>query len=257
MLAAHVLGCRRGALVGMGGFDPVQEERFFSLVRRRAEHVPLQHLTGKVGFHRLELSVGPGGFVPRPETEMLVEWGIEVLSGISGPLVVDLCSGTGAIALAVAHALPDAVVYAVENDSQALYWLHRNARERNTAGDRPVVVVTGDAVSPKVLAGLDGRVDLVLSNPPYVPLGTPLPPEVAAHDPGRALYAGPDGLAVIRPLLTRAAALLRPGGWLGVEHDDSHAEAVPRLLESRNVWTGTRDHRDLAGRPRFATAQRR
>jgi release factor glutamine methyltransferase len=241
----------------MGGFDPVQEERFFSLVRRRAEHVPLQHLTGKAGFHRLELAVGPGGFVPRPETEMLVEWGIEALSGISGPLVVDLCSGTGAIALAVAHGVPDAVVYAVENDSQALYWLHRNARQRNLAGDRPVAVVTGDAVSPKVLAGLDGRVDLVLSNPPYVPQGTPLSAEVAEHDPDRALYAGPDGLAVIRPLLTRAAALLRPGGWLGVEHDDSHGEAVPRLLVSSDVWTAISAHRDLADRPRFATAQRR
>jgi release factor glutamine methyltransferase len=240
----------------MDGFDPVQKEQFFSLVRRRAERVPLQYLTGNVGFHRLELSVGPGGFVPRPETEMLVEWGIEVLSGISGPLVVDLCSGTGAIALAIARERPDAVVYAVENDPRALYWLHRNARRRNAAGDRPVVVVAADAVSPRVLSGLDGRVDLVLSNPPYVPLGTPLPPEVAVHDPEQALYAGPDGMEVIRPLLTRAASLLRSGGWLGLEHDDSHGEAVPRLLQAGDAWADIADHCDLADRPRFVTARR-
>ncbi|HEX6074758.1 MAG TPA: peptide chain release factor N(5)-glutamine methyltransferase [Micromonosporaceae bacterium] len=257
LLAAHVLGCSRAALVGMDRFDPVQEERYFSLVRRRAQRVPLQHLTGTAGFHRLELAVGPGAFVPRPETELLVEWGLAALSGVAGPLVVDLCAGTGAIALALARQRPDAVVYAVERAPEALFWLHRNARRCHAAGDRPVAVVAGDAVASNVLSGLNGRVDLVLANPPYVPLGTVLPPEVAIHDPGQALTAGPDGLAVIRPLLTRAGALLRPDGWFGVEHDDSHGEVVPRLLAAQNTWTVIADHPDLAGRPRFATARRR
>jgi release factor glutamine methyltransferase len=149
------------------------------------------------------------------------------------------------------------VVYAVERDPEALHWLHRNVRGRHAAGDRPAVVVAGDAVTPKVLSGLNGRVDLVLANPPYVPLGTVLPPEVAGHDPDRAVTAGPDGLSVIRPLLTRAAALLRPNGWCGVEHDDSHGEVVPRLLAAQRAWTAIADHPDLAGRPRFATARRR
>ena len=256
MLAAHVLRCPRGVLSSIDGFSPVQRDRYFSLVRRRAERVPLQHLTGMAAFHMLDLLVGPGVFVPRPETELLVEWGLAILSGVRGPLVVDLCSGTGAIALAVARQRPDAVVYAVERDPGALYWLHRNARQCQITGDRPVVVVTGDAVAPSVLSGLNGRADLVLANPPYVPEGAVLPPEVAEHDPDQAVIAGPDGLTVIRPLLTRAEALLRSGGWVGVEHDDSHGETVPRLLTAQRAWTAVTDHADLTGRPRFVTARR-
>ncbi len=198
--------------------------------------------------------VGAGGFIPRPETEVLVEWGLAGLPPDS--LVVDLCAGTGAIGLAVAHERPDATVYAVERHPAALRWLHRNAADRQIAGDRPVTVVAGDAVAADVLTGLNGRVDLVLANPPYVPTGVVVPPEVADHDPESAVYAGADGLAVIRPLVHRAAGLLAPGGRLGVEHDDSHAEAVPDLL-TRAGWTDVADHPDLAGRPRFATARRR
>lgn len=257
LLAAHVLGCARGALPGKDRFSPIQASQYFLLVRRRAGREPLQHLTGTAGFHRLELEVGPGVFVPRPETELLVEWGLAALSGASEPLVVDLCAGSGAIAFAVARQRPDAVVYAVERDPRALRWLHRNARRRHAAGDRPVVVVAGDAVSPRVLTGLNGRVDLVLANPPYVPRDATLPPDVAGHDPGEALYAGPDGLAVILPLLLRASSLLSVGGWFGVEHDDSHGAVLPRLLAEPGVWTRIADHQDLAGRPRFATARRR
>src|SRR5690606_35247797 len=133
-------------------------------------------------------AVGPGGFIPRPETELLVEWGLSVMG--REPVVVDLCAGTGAIGLAVAHQRPDAIVYAVEAEPDALTWLHRNAGRRRAAGDRPITVVAGDATDPHVLAGLDGRVDLVLANPPYVPSWVRVPEEVAKHDPSQAVFAG-------------------------------------------------------------------
>jgi release factor glutamine methyltransferase len=248
LLAAHVLGVSRGALVLVDRWDPVARARFERLVARRAGRVPLQHLTGAVGFGRLTLAVGPGVFVPRPETELLAQWAVST----GAETVVDLGSGTGALALA--NELPGARVYAVERASAALAWLRRNAADRAAAGDRPIEVVAGDATDPAVLAGLDGTVDLVVSNPPYVPAGVPVPPEVADHDPPEAVFAGPDGLAVIRPLVTRAAALLRPGGWLGIEHDESHASAVVALLRDR--FTRIADQRDLAGRPRYVTGAR-
>lgn len=258
-LAAHVLGVPRGRLALVDDWPPAQRARFEELVRRRAERVPLQHLTGTVGFARLELAVGPGVFIPRPETELLAQWAVATggAGGRAGPpgiTVVDLGSGTGALALAIAHELPDARVYAVEGAPAALRWLRRNAADRAAAGDRPIQVVAGDATDPAVLAELDGTVDLVVCNPPYVPAGVPVPPEVADHDPPEAVFAGPDGLAVIRPVIARAAALLRPGGRLGLEHDDSHAAAVRRLLASR--FTQIAEHRDLAGRPRYVTAVR-
>jgi release factor glutamine methyltransferase len=250
LLAAHVLGISRGRLALVDSWDPRQRARFEELVGRRADRVPLQHLTGTVGFGRLTLAVGPGGFVPRPETELLAQWAVTT----GGSMIVDLGSGTGALALAIAHELPGAQVYAVERSPAALAWLRRNAADRAAAGDRPVEVVAGDATDPAVLAGLDGTVDLVVANPPYVPDRVPVPPEVADHDPPEAVFAGPDGLAVIRPMIARAAALLRPGGWLGLEHDDSHAAAVVAMLH--RSFTRIADHRDLAGRPRYVTAAR-
>jgi release factor glutamine methyltransferase len=250
LLAAHVLGTSRGRLALAGGFDPAGLARFEELVARRAARVPLQHLTGTVGFGRLELAVGPGAFVPRPETELLAQWAV----GVGGSVIVDLGSGTGALALSIAHELPAARVYAVEESPAALAWLRRNAADRAAAGDRPVEVVAGDATDPALLAGLDGAVDLVVCNPPYVPEGAPVPPEVAEHDPPAAVFAGPDGLAVIRPVAARAAALLRPGGWFGLEHDQRHGGPVSRLL---GQWfADIDDHLDLAGRPRYVTARR-
>lgn len=250
LLAGHVLGVSRGRLVLVTGMSPEQAARYRRLVRRRADRVPLQHLTGTAGFGPLTLAVGPGAFVPRPETELLAQWA--VVTG--GSLVVDLASGTGALALAIAHQLPAARTYAVEKSPAALGWLRRNAVDRAAAGDRPVTVVAGDATDPAVLAELDGTVDLVVSNPPYLPEGTPVPPEVADHDPPEALFAGPDGLAVIRPLVVRAARLLRPGGWFGLEHHETHEPLLPQLL---HPWfTRVADHRDLAGRPRYGTGQR-
>ncbi|MEV4626193.1 peptide chain release factor N(5)-glutamine methyltransferase [Micromonospora sp. NPDC049523] len=263
LLAAYVLDTSRGRLALTARFTPAQLDRFAELVRRRVGREPLQYLLGSAPFRYLELAVGPGVFVPRPETELLAGWGIEGARAMGGgtgaavePLVVDLCSGSGAIALAVADEVPQARVVAVERSTEALTWLRRNAAERAAAGDRPIEVVAGDVTEPGLLAGLVGQVDVLLCNPPYVPSTTAVPPEVADHDPAEAVFGGPDGLAVIRPVLARAADLLRPGGLLGIEHDDTHAEAVPALLRADGRFDEVRDHPDLTGRARFVTACR-
>jgi release factor glutamine methyltransferase len=218
--------------------------------------VPLQHLTGRAPFRHLELAVGPGVFVPRPETEQLTGWVLERLAGVAEPLVVDLGAGSGAIALSVAHEHPAARVVAVERDPGAIEWTRANAAARAAAGDRPVEVRAGDMTDPQLLRELDGAVDVVVSNPPYVPDGARVPREVADHDPPLALWGGPDGLDVVRGLLRTAARLLRPGGWLGIEHADQQGSALPALVRSHGAFTAVEDHPDLAGRPRFTTAQR-
>lgn len=262
LLAAHVLEVPRGRLALADGFTAAQLARFDELVARRARREPLQHLVGSAAFRHLELAVGPGVFIPRPETELLAGWGVEQVRAVAPAVaseevtVVDLCSGTGAIALAVANEAPGARVVAVERAAPALAWLRRNAAERAAAGDRPIEVIAADVTDPGLLEELAGRVDVLLSNPPYVPEGTRVPPEVADHDPADAVFGGPDGLAVIRPLIVRAAVLLRPGGVLGIEHDDTHAGAVPALLRADGRFVDVVDHPDLSGRPRFVTARR-
>ncbi|MFI7429671.1 peptide chain release factor N(5)-glutamine methyltransferase [Micromonospora sp. NPDC049836] len=256
-LAAYVLDVPRGRLALADAFSPAQRDRLAALVERRAAREPLQHLTGTAGFRHLELAVGPGVFVPRPETELLAGWGIEQARPLAAPLVVDLCSGSGAIALAVAQELPAARVVAVERSPAALDWLRRNAADRAAAGDTPIEVVAADVTDPDLLADLVGRVDVLLCNPPYVPRAVAVPPEVARHDPDEAVFGGADGLAVIRPVLARAAQLLRPGGALGVEHDDTHGATVPALLAADGRYERVEEHRDLAERARFATASRR
>lgn len=256
-LAAYVLEVPRGRLALADGFTPAQRDRLDALVRRRVTREPLQHLLGSAGFRHLELGVGPGVFVPRPETELLAGWGIERAREYAAPLVVDLCSGSGAIALAVAQEVPAARVVAVERSPAALAWLRRNAAGRAAAGDRPIEVVAADVTDPELLADLAGRVDVLLCNPPYVPRSVTVPPEVAGHDPDEAVFGGADGLDVIRPVVRRAALLLRPGGAIGIEHDDTHAAAVPGLLRVDGRYDRVEEHRDLAGRPRWATASRR
>jgi release factor glutamine methyltransferase len=223
---------------------------YLRLVERRAEREPLQHITGSAGFRRLDLAVGAGVFVPRPETERLVEWGLAVLAGQEEPTVVDLCAGSGAIALAVADEHATATVYAVEQAPAALGWLHRNA-----APYARVTVVEGDATEAGTLSTVDGTANLVLSNPPYVPNGTPVPPEVGRYDPPEALWGGPDGLTVVRGVVASAARLLRPGGWLGVEHAEVHAPAVLRLVGAAG-FERVVTHPDLTGRPRFTVGRR-
>jgi release factor glutamine methyltransferase len=255
LLAAHVLGVPRGSLLLVDAFTPPQLAIFDDLVAERAHRVPLQHLMGTVAFGAIDVLVGPGVFVPRPETDLLVAWAFDRPLP-PAPVAVDIGSGTGAIALAVAHRWPDARVYAIEQDPDALNWLRRNASLRVAVGDRPIEVVAADVRDPAATDWLADRVDLLLCNPPYVPDGTPVPAEVADHDPVSAVFGGPDGLDVIRPVVSRAAAIVRTGGWVGIEHDESHRSAVVELFSETGVFTAIEVHRDLAGRPRFTTARR-
>jgi release factor glutamine methyltransferase len=256
ILAAHVVGVERSRLMLHPLVDPPVVEALRKLVERRAAREPLQHLLGTAVLGPVEVAVGPGVFIPRPETELLLEWGVREIAGISSPLVVDLCTGTGALALAVAAARPDARVHAVEVDPSALTWAQRNISEHVGRGGTPVTLHSADVRAPDLLVELEAHVDLVLCNPPYVPDGTPLPPEVTEWDPPLAVFGGPDGLDVIRTVVNAAAGLLRYGGALAIEHDDTHGDAVPALLRRRRVLTDVEEHRDLAGRPRFATARR-
>ncbi len=255
-LAAYMLGVSRTRL----GLHPLVEsdwvERYRSLVARRASRVPLQHLTGSAVLGRTEIQVGPGVFIPRPETEVLVEWSLAAIKDVVAPVVVDLCSGTGAIALAIAQARPDATVHAIERADGALAWARRNLELHNDAGGTPIDLRGGDVFDQRLVNDLDGTADLVTANPPYVPEGTVVDPEVADHDPAEAVFAGADGLSVIKPLISVAAGLLKPGGALAIEHDDTHGESVPALLSARRVLADVEDHQDLTGRPRFVTARR-
>jgi release factor glutamine methyltransferase len=256
LLLAHVLGVSRTALLTGADVPDDAAARFASLLGQRADRVPLQHLTGRAPFRHLELAVGPGVFVPRPETEQLAGWALERLAGLDAPVVVDLGSGSGALALAIAQEHPGARVTAVERDPGALAWTRHNAAARAAAGEPPVRVVEGDMTDPGLLPELDGAVDVVVSNPPYVPEGAGLPREVADHDPPLALWGGRDGLDVVRGLLDTAVRLLRPGGWLGIEHADRQGAAVPALVRAHRGWDDVEDHPDLAGRPRYTTARR-
>jgi release factor glutamine methyltransferase len=255
LLLAAVLGTSRAGLLTAGDVPADAAARFAGWVEQRASRVPLQHLTGTAPFRHLELAVGPGVFVPRPETELIAGWVLERIAGLAAPTVVDLGSGSGAIALAVAHEHPGARVVAVERDAAAIEWTRHNAAARAAAGDTPVDVRAGDMTDPGLLTELGGAVDVVVSNPPYVPDGARLPREVADHDPPLALWGGPDGLDVVRGLLVTAARLLRPGGWLGIEHADQQGSALPALVRGSGRWTDVVDNGDLAGRPRYTTAR--
>jgi release factor glutamine methyltransferase len=256
LLAAHLLGVDRTRL----GMTPLVEHSWISdyraLVAKRAERIPLQHITGEAYLGAATLLVGPGVFTPRPETEVLLEWALDAISTVKAPLVVDLCSGTGAIAIAISMARPDATVIAVESDAGALSWARRNIDRHQRHGGTPITLRGGDIFDERLLSDLDGKVDLVTANPPYVPEGTPVEPEVAQHDPGVAVFAGDDGLAVIKPMISVAAGMLKPGGSLAFEHDDTQGTSVPALLAGRRVLAGVEDHVDLNGRPRFVSARR-
>ncbi|WP_433556538.1 N5-glutamine methyltransferase family protein [Pseudonocardia xinjiangensis] len=257
LLAAHVVGVERGRLMLQPLVDPPVVDALRHLVERRAAREPLQHLLGTAVLGPVTVAVGPGVFTPRPETELLLEWGLHAIADIQSPLVVDLCTGSAALALGVAVSRPDAVVHAVEVDSVALTWAQRNISDHVSAGGTPVTLHAADVRWTDLLLELESHVDLVLCNPPYVPDGTPLPPEVVGWDPPDAVYGGPDGLEIIRAVIAASAGLLRYGGSLGIEHDDTHGEVVPALLRRRRVLTDVEEHLDLAGRPRFATARRR
>jgi len=249
VLLAHVLGVPRTELALVEAVSSAQAERFGHLVGQRAARVPLQHLTGIAYFRHVELAVGPGVFVPRPETELLAGWAVEQASLIESPVVVDLGTGSGAIAKAVAREVPAARVHAVELDERAHAWA-----ARNLAGTG-VDLRQGDLA--EAFDDLAGAVDVLVSNPPYIPheAWETVAVEVRDHDPELALYATGDGLDTIRVVERRAALLLRPGGAVGVEHADVQGESAPAVFAAGGRWEEVRDHRDLAGRARFLTAR--
>lgn len=248
-LLAACLGVPRTRLATVETVDGDTAARFGQLVARRSVREPLQHLVGTVAFRYVEVAVGRGVFVPRPETELLVDAVLPVLRGSAAPIVVDLCSGSGALALAVADEVPTARVCAVERSPDALEWLRRNC-----AGSG-VEVVAADVDDPGLLPQLADRVDAVLANPPYVAGGEDVAPEVR-YDPPDALFAGPDGLAVLPAVIGAARRLLRPGGVLALEHGDRQGPVVTGWLSADEGWRQVADHRDLAGRSRYATAER-
>ena len=255
LLAAHLLhgGSRsrlqHAALMGER-LTPAQVAEYEALVARRAAREPLQHITGSAPFYRLELAVGPGVFVPRPETELLVEEALKVLAArtesATGQLrIVDLCTGSGAIAAAVKSELPNAQVFAVELSEEAIPYARKNLESLG------VHLVQGDALT--ALTELAGRFDAVLSNPPYIPsANVPAAPEAALHDPEMALYGGgADGMQMPSAIAARAFELLTPGGLFIMEHDDTQEDAVAELL-ARIGFEDCYPVRDLNGRPRHS-----
>jgi release factor glutamine methyltransferase len=255
LIAAHVHGVSRGALhtVPDAAFDP----RYWDDVARRASREPLQHITGLAYFRYLELEVGPGVFVPRQETEVMTGWAIEALRemDVAEPVVADLGTGSGAIALAIAQEVPGARVHAVEADPLARQWAERNiARCAQAAPHTAGRVTLHDGDFAGALAAADGSVDLVISNPPYIPVGAWVPPEVGEYDPATALWSGQDGLDAIRVIERVAGRLLRSGGQVAVEHGAPQGAAVYWVFAEEQGWRRTRNHADLAGRDRFVTA---
>jgi release factor glutamine methyltransferase len=249
-LLAHVLGSTRSRLPLVEMVEPAQVTAFEELLTRRLAREPLQHLTGTAAFRHVELHIGPGVFVPRPETELVAGWAIDRAREVGQkPVVVDLCCGSGAIALSIADEVPDAEVHAVELDPDAHEWARRNL-----AGTG-IDLRLGDMA--EAFADLDGTVDVVVCNPPYIPLEAwaSVAPEVRDHDPALALWSGDDGLDAIRTLESTAARLLRPGGWVGSEHADVQGESAAHAFLASERWTEVRDHRDLAGRARYVTAR--
>ena len=257
-LLAFVLGIERSGLLRVGEVSAADALRFGALVARRAAREPLQHITGVASFRYVDLLVGPGVFVPRPETELLAGWAIDEVTALGStvrtPIVVDLCTGSGAIAKAIKHEVPHADVRAVELSLDAHVWADRNLK------DTGVELRLGDAFT--AFDDLIGTVDVVVCNPPYIPLEAweSVAPEARDHDPQMALFSGDDGLDAMRRLADRAAVLLKPGGVVGAEHADEQGPegangGAPGVFAATGLWTEVRDHHDLAGRPRFVTAR--
>lgn len=256
-LAAHALGLERLPIldVELGeGFTT----RFAELVERRRRREPLQHLVGSTGFRYLTLAVEPGVFVPRPETEVVAQAAIDeanrLLAGGLSPLVVDLCCGAGGIAISVAVEAPGSLVTAVDLSPAAMALTRRNAR---SAGVGALRLEQGDVREPELLADLDGSVDIVVSNPPYIPPdAVPIEPEVRDHDPDLALYGGgADGLETPRAVMVAAHRLLKPGGLFVMEHAEVQ-EAAAQAEARRAGFTAVHTIEDLSGRPRAVVARR-
>jgi release factor glutamine methyltransferase len=247
-LAAYVAGIDRGRLAFHEPDEPFFG-RYRDVIDARARRIPLQHLTSSAPFGPVTVAVGPGVFIPRPETESLLEWAFAQPLPAQ-PLIVDLCTGSGALAVALAHDRPGARIIAVDDSADALAYARRNSAATT------IELIEADVTAPGLLSQHDDLVDLIVVNPPYIPDDAQLDPEVAQHDPQHALFGGPDGMRVIGPIVDLAARLLRPGASIGVEHDDTTADATTALFDRAGVFTDVVSRRDLAGRPRFVTATR-
>ena len=254
LLAAHVLGFSRGELQAksISNFEIDDVGEIEALFQKRAERIPLQHLTGVAYFRNLALTVAPGVFIPRPETEVVTEFAVQALRAVPGePIAVDLCTGSGAIAISLATEVPHCLVYAWELNPES----EKPLRENIATNGGGVNLIMGDIGEEHPLfQELAGRVDVVVSNPPYIPTGAiPVDLEVQLHEPELALYGGEDGMDIMKIVSRRALQLLRPGGFLVVEHADSQAKIVADLFEA-DGWRQIRSHRDLNARDRATTA---
>lgn len=256
ILLAHLLGLTRMEL-----HNPIALERalaevtdesaivdgFAELVKRRCNHEPVQYLTGSAGFRNLDLAVGPGVLVPRPETEGLVEEVLKHIANLPGPVsVIDLGAGSGAMAISIATEAPNTHVIAVENSMEAIEWLKQNV----AFYDESIRIVQGDVA--EVLEGV--KCDVVVANPPYVPDSQPLPKDVANFEPAVALFGGSDGLELPKRFISAAARLLKAGGLLAIEHSETQGEAIANLLSTDFQQIAL--HQDLTGRPRWTSAIR-
>ncbi len=260
-MAEHALGVPQLILAVTPDVPDGFEAAYAALIERREGREPLQHITGYAAFRHLTLRVAPGVFLPRPETEVVAQRAIDearrLVAGGSQPLVVDLCSGSGVIALSVAVEAPGSHVVAIEVDPAAVELARANASELGP-GVRLRFEV-GDVTDPALLAELNGTVDVVISNPPYIPDdAVPLDIEVAGHDPARALFGGGrDGLDVPGGVVAAAARLLRGGGLFVMEHADVQGPAVRDLVDRTGAFDTATTHPDLTGRDRFVEARRR
>jgi release factor glutamine methyltransferase len=249
-LAAHAAGTSRGRLLLLEVVGEDFFSRYDNFVAARSTRIPLQHITGTAAFATLNLNVGPGVFIPRPETEALFEWAAAQHLPDEA-LIVDLCTGSGALAIALARQAPAARVIGVDISAKALAYARRNS-----AGTS-VELRQGDVTDPLLGSDLDGRVVLVVANPPYLPDSVELEPEVAEHDPPEALFGGPDGTAFVTAIASLARRWLVADGLLAIEHDDTASAAVVELLRRSGDFEAIAAHDDLAGRPRFVTARRK
>ena len=266
LLLCHVLGISRTHLLTLSELTREQRMQFEALLSKRMSRYPLQHLTGIAPFRYLELEIGPGALVPRPETEVVVEAAIRHLRTLpAGARVLDLCSGAAPIAIAIATEVPQAMVIGIEKFTDAQQWGRRNHAKyaaRIAEVGSSLELVDGDVTDGSVYSPYERNIDVVISNPPYIPDGmVPRDPEVAMHDPKPALFGGPDGLHVIRPLLDGAARVLKPSGLLVIEHADVQGDAagdagVPSVVRAHGAFVDVHDHQDLTGRPRYTTAVR-
>ena len=256
-LLAHTLGISRmdlhnpltveNALAAIGDMSVV-EETFWKLLDRRCSHEPLQYLTGVAFFRHLEIKVGPGVLVPRPESELLVESVLTHIEKLDGQVsVVDLGSGSGALALAVATEAPHTHVIAVEKSPEAIYWLKENV----SFIDERVRILESDVAT--ALVGV--KCDVVIANPPYIPDSQQLPRDVAEYEPAVALFGGADGMNLPRLFISTASRLLKKDGFLAIEHHEAQGAAIADVLCDN--FTDILLHKDLTGRPRFTTAVRR